>query len=74
MNITNDKRPMKEVLQEEIDRCNDFVEERLANPRAWGKTIAMIIARDIEVAEKAIEDNNETAMFHSLRALRLNNL
>lgn len=71
--MTRDNRTIPEILQAEIDRCNKLVEKRMASPHTWGKTVAVLINRDIQIAEKAIEDNDATGMFRALRSLRQNN-
>lgn len=74
MNITNDKRPMKEVLQDEIDHCSKLIEKLNGSTKTWSTTIGTLMMMDVHRAEKAIEDNDDSAMFRSYRALRLYNL
>ena len=65
---------MRELLQDEIDRCTQLVEKVKESEKPWGNTVVSIMMMDIQSAERAIEENHDTAMFRSYRALRLYNL
>ena len=67
---------MRELLQDEIDRCQAMIDKYAVThqTKTWSKTIAICIKRDIALATKAIEERDDSAMFRSLRALRGNNL
>lgn len=71
--MIKDNRTIEQIVQSEIDRCDKLVQKRLASPRNWGKTVAVLTIRDIDRAKQAIKDNDANAMFHALRALRQNN-
>lgn len=75
MNISNvaSKAMIWELLQDEIDRCKMLVKQKANSTRTWSSTVGVLIDRDIQIAEKAIEEKNDNAMFHALLALRLNN-
>lgn len=68
-----DNRPMHEIIKEEIDRCDKLVKKRLENGSISSKMVATIMIWDIKAGERAIEEKDENAMFHALRALRQNN-
>lgn len=67
-----DKCNIEKIVQDEIDRCDGLVGKLMSNQFGWGKTVAALIIRDIDVAKKAIEDKDSNGMHRSLRALREN--
>lgn len=67
-----DKCNIEKIVQDEIDRCDNLVGKLIDGPRGWGKTVAALIMRDIDIAKRAIEDKDSAGMHRSLRALREN--
>ncbi len=75
MTTTNQasKATMRELLQDEIDRCKQIIERLRESSKAWNSTVGSTMKMDIESAEKALDDKNNSAMFRSYRALRIYN-
>lgn len=75
MNITNQasKQSMRELLQDEIDKCRNLVTKLNDSVKTWSTTISALMMVDVEAAEKAIEERDDSAMFRCLRSLRINN-
>lgn len=77
MNITNleSKKVMRELLQDEIDRCQSLVDKHAAThqTKTWSRTVGVFIKRDIDMAKSALKTKDDTTMFRALRALRENN-
>ena len=75
MNITNQasKQTMREALQDEIDKCRTLIARLSNSTNTWGSTVASLMLIDIEAGEKALSENDDSAMFKSLRSLRINN-
>jgi len=75
MTTTNQasKAIMRELLQDEIDRCKQIIERLRESSKTWNSTVGSTMKMDIESAEKALDDKNNSAMFRSYRALRIYN-
>lgn len=73
MNITNQasRAVISELLQDEIERCNNLIASLSGSTKTWGATVGSLITMDINTAQSAIDSNDSTAMFRALRALRL---
>lgn len=75
MTTTNQasKATVRELLQDEIDRCKQIIERLRESSKTWNSTVGLTMKMDIESAEKALDDKNNSAMFRSYRALRIYN-
>jgi len=72
MNITNSdsKATIRELLQDEIDRCRQMIEEVGATTKTWNRTVGSLMTMDIMTAVKALKEKNDDAIFRSYRSLR----
>lgn len=75
MNITNQasRVTMREALQDEIEKCKVLVSKLEGSTKTWSSTIGALMTIDVETAEKALADKDDSAMFRSLRTLRIHN-
>lgn len=75
VNITSQasKATMRELLQDEIDKCRQLVDKLEGSTKTWSTTVGSLMMIDIESAEKALREKDDSAMFRTLRSLRIHN-